>query len=328
MAFVTVSKPHVRKLAASGDKLALRLLNLRSNPERVLSILQIGITLVGAVSAAVGGAGAERSLAPYLEKQFNISTQMSESIAIAIFVLVITYFSVVVGELVPKSLALKSPLTFARFGSVFLVYLDKLFAPIVFVLELSTKLIVNPLLNLFKRENIIVQSTSVDIDSLSESHKQYVFNLLAVDNRKAKDIMVPWDQVTTISSKSSSHEVINILREHRYARVPIVEESKAIGLLHFREFFCEPEMARVDWMQLVKPLVFIRSEEPILNILKMMQSRNVHLAVIKNANQALGIVTLEDIIEEIVGEIYDEDDNAEVLLSTNSRIRTMGLQRK
>lgn len=328
MAFVTVSKPHLRKLAKDGDRLAMRLLKLRMNPERVLSILQIGITLVGAVSAAVSGAGAEERLAPYLQSLFNISKQVAASISIAIVVFVITYFSVVIGELVPKTLALRSPMVFARFGALFLVYLDKLFSPIIFILELSTKLLVNPLLDLFKKENYIESTSAVDIDSLSDSHKQYVFNLLSVDGRKAKDIMVPWEKVTTIPIESNAFEIINVLRESRYARIPVIENKQPVGMLNYREFFSEPEMSKLDWRMLIKPLLFIKSEDSILNVLKLLQTKNIHMATVKKGDEVIGIVTLEDIIEEIVGEIYDEDDNAEVLLSTNSRIRTMGLQKK
>jgi putative hemolysin len=312
-------------VAGRGDKLAQRLLDLRVNPERVLSVLQIGITLVGAISAAVGGASAEESLGPPIQRLLNVTTETSESISIVLIVIPLTYFSVVIGELVPKTLALRSPLKFAKFGALFLVPLDKVFSPIVYLLEVSTKFILRPFLKNFEKEVVLDPTANIDLEPLSDSHKQYVFNLLSVDGRKAKDIMVPWKTVTKININSNVTTVLDLLRDSRYARLPVVRDETPIGILNFKEFFCEPEVGKLDWTQLLKPVFYINSEEPILNILKQMQNKNIHLAIIKKAQEPIGIVTLEDIFEEIVGDIYDEDDRTDILISTNSKIRNMGI---
>lgn len=324
MAFVTVSKPHLKKLASAGDKAAQKLLLLNTNPERVLSVLQIGITLVGAISAAVGGAGAEESLSPLFQRYFSTSEETSETLALVSVVLPITYLSVVIGELVPKTLALRSPMKFAKLGALFLVPLDKIFSPIVSTLEISTRLLVKPFVNKLTKEYTVESPPEIDLEPLSDSHKQYVFNLLSVDKRRAKDIMIPWNQVTTLDYDWSVNAVVQKLRESRYARIPVISSSKTVGILNFREFFCEPDISRIDWTNLIKPVVYIGSEEPILNILKTMQKNSIHLVVVHKNNQAIGIVTLEDILEEIIGEIYDEDDRLEVLLASNSKIRRMG----
>jgi putative hemolysin len=109
MAFVTIGRPRLRELARSGNRDAQSILKLRENPERTLSILQIGITLVGAIAAAVGGAGAEELLDPILMQRFAVTEETAEIIGIILVVLPITYLSVVVGELVPKALALRNP---------------------------------------------------------------------------------------------------------------------------------------------------------------------------------------------------------------------------
>lgn len=328
MAFVTVSKPHLRKLAADGDKLAQKVLKLRTNPERVLSVLQIGITLVGAVSAAVGGAGAEESLSPHFQKFFNISVNSSQTLAIIAVVIPLTYFSVVIGELVPKTLALRFPMRLAKLGSVFLIILDKLFSPIVYLLELSTKLIIAPFLKLMGTETALEQTSSIDIEDLSDSHKQYVFNLIAVDKRKVKDILLPWDAVTQIEKSAHQTEVMALIRSTRHTRIPVVENELPVGLLHAKEFISEIEISKMNWNELIRPLIYFNSEEPILSALKILQSKKSHMAIVKKQNKILGIVTLEDIFEEVVGDIYDEDDNPSVLLSSNSKIRTMNLPNK
>jgi putative hemolysin len=328
MAFVTVSKPYLRKLSSEGDKLAQKILKLRSNPERVLSVLQIGITLVGAISAAVGGAGAEESLSPHYQSLFNISEDLSETLAIITVVIPLTYFSVVIGELVPKTLALRFPMKFAKLGSFFLSTLDKIFSPLVYLLEISTKLIIAPFLKKMGSESLSEQASSIDIDDLTESHKQYVLNLIAVDQRKVKDILLPWSAVTKVDKSVHFTEVMDLIRSARHTRIPVVENDYPVGVLHAKEFISEVEVTKIDWTEIVRPIIYLNPEEPILNALKILQSKKSHMAVIRTKNEILGIVTLEDIFEEVVGDIYDEDDSPAVLLSSNSKIRTMNLPKK
>jgi putative hemolysin len=326
MAFVTVSKVHLKSLTLDGDRLAKIVLNLKANPERVLSVLQIGITLVGAISAAVGGAGAEESLAPIIQNAFQISEDFSESLSIIIVVIPITFLSVVIGELVPKTLALRFPMKFAKFGGTFLHALDKIFSPMVYLLEISTKIILRPFLKKLKGEHISEVSTSVEIDGLSDAHKQYVLNLIDVDRRKVKDIMLPWENVIKINIEARPFEVLEILKKSGHTRIPILEGDDPIGVLHSKEFISQSEISKIDWLQLVRPALYVSPGEPILNALKILQNNKYHMAVVKNKNsKPIGIVTMEDIFEEIVGEIYDEDDNPSVLLSSNSRLRTMNL---
>lgn len=328
MAFVTVSRPYLKKLAGNGDRLAQRLINLRANPERVLSVLQIGITLVGAISAAVGGAGAEESLSPWIKDYFGVSEDFSETLAIIAVVLPITYLSVVIGELVPKSLALKSPLKFAKLGALFLIPLDKFFSPIVFLLEISTKLVIRPLLKNLIPDSTADRAAAIDLDALSESHKQYVLNLIDVDKRKVKDILLPWESVTKVDKNVHHTEIMNLIRDSRHTRIPVTESDVPIGILHAKEFISEIEVSKINWNQLIRPLIKISSEEPILAALKTLQANKGHMGVVYKKDVVMGIVTLEDIFEEVVGEIYDEDDNMQTLLSTNSKIRTMGVPKK
>lgn len=325
MAFVTVSKAHLKKLAADGDSVAQKVLNLKSNPERVLSVLQIGITLVGAISAAVGGAGAEESLSPIFMNQFGLEEKIAESLAIFIVVIPITFLSVVIGELVPKTLALQFPMRFAKLGSTFLLGLQKAFGPAVSLLEVSTKIITKIFLSRLKPESLSELSTSVEIDSLSDTHKQYVFNLLSVDKRKVKDIMLPWDSVIKVSHSAHARIVLGLIKSSGHTRIPVIEDELPIGILHSKDFISEEEISKIDWLQLVRPVIFVGVDETILGTLKILQHSSSHMAVVKKGDLLLGIVTLEDIFEEVVGEIYDEDEAPRVLLSSNSKIRTMNL---
>jgi putative hemolysin len=323
MAFVTVSKAHLRKLSIEGDRLAQKVLQLKSKPERVLSVLQIGITLVGLISAAVGGVGAEEFLTPFFRSRLNLSEEVAEGLSITAIVIPLTYFSVVIGELVPKSLALRFPMRFAKLGGFFLGALDRFFSPVVFLLEISTKILIQPFIKRLGSEIYVEQAASIDLDDLSESHKQYVVNLIAIGKRKVKDILLPWDKVTKIDTSAHHTDVMGLIRLVRHTRIPVVENGHPIGILHSKEFISEVEVAKMNWHELIRPLIFLTLEEPILNALKILQAKKSHMAVIRQKGEVLGIVTLEDIFEEVVGDIYDENDGPQGLLSANSRIKVV-----
>lgn len=327
MAFVVVSKPHVKQMAKKGSPAAKRIMLLKQNPERVLSVLQIGITLVGAVSAAVTGAGAETYLGPVLAHYFNLNKGTSEVLAIAVIVLPLTYVSVVIGELVPKSLALRFPMKLALSGGIILIVLDRIFAPFVYFLELSTKFFTKFIFSRFNPERNIEAAQEIDLDPLTESHKQYVFNLINVDKRTVKDIMIPWDQMTTINFDDHHHSVLEKIKSSRHTRLPVIQNGKVIGLLHTKEFVSESEISKLDWTQLIRSILHLKPKEPILSALKKLQMHKNHMALVFTEDFPIGAVTLEDIFEEVVGEMYDEDDDPKMLLSSNSLIRTLNIKK-
>lgn len=328
MAFVTVSKPHLKQLAQKGSVAATRVIKLKENPERTLSILQIGITLVGAISAAVGGAGAEESLSPVFQQRFGLTEEISEALAIATIVIPLTYLSVVIGELVPKSLALKFPMKLALSGGLLLQTLDKIFAPFVFVLDESTRLLLKLIVHKLPNESLQEMNTTVDLEPLSDSSKQYVLNLLSVDKKTVRDIMLPWDQVCSIEVDLHYTEVLKIIKESRHTRIPVTHNGNIVGILHSKEFVSETEISRLNWAELIRATIFLKPNEPIIAALKILQQAKSHLGVIYDGQHILGMVTMEDIFEEVVGDIHDEDDSPRALLSTNSFIRNMGLSER
>ncbi len=331
MAFVTVPKPQLKKMATQGSRSAERLLQLKKNPERVLSVLQIGITLVGAISAAVGGASAEEYMSPHLMSRFQISEDLAEFIAIAAFVIPLTYVSVVIGELVPKSLALRYPMKISLGGGYLLIFMDRLFAPFVFVLEISTRFLTQFVFSKFKSESLTDIAGGIDIENLTDSHKQYVLNLIDIDKRVVKDVMLDWEYVSIVHFTDHYHDVLEKIRVSRHTRFPVIKEGQVVGLLHAKEFVSELEIAKIDWTTLIHDMLTLSMNEPLVSALKKLQIRRSHLAVIKlSTSDSLprGIVTIEDIMEEVIGDLYDEDDNPKTLLSINSKMRTMNLDRK
>lgn len=324
MAFVNVSRVDLRRLADKNDRNAAMILKLRVTPERTLSVLQIGITLVGAISAAVGGAGAEESLSPILEQTFSISENAAEALSILMVVIPLTMSSVVLGELVPKSLALRYSRTIALLSARGLFIFDKLLAPVVSVLVSMTSFVVR----IFQRSSAVnlpeaeQEETSISLDSLSKAHKQFVINLVNIEAKKAKDLMVDWESVVTASSTQSVSEVLAKVVNSGHTRVPVLnQDEKVYGLLHTKEFITYIGSGDSDWPSIVRPIIRVDLNEDALKVLKTMQEKRSHLALVCKNDKVYGICTMEDIIEEIIGEISDEDDDGLIkrLLVTRTR---------
>lgn len=325
MAFISVSKPHVRQLAAKGDLAAQRLLALKARPERALAVLQIGITVLGVVAASVSGVGAVESFSGIISDKLNVSSHTADVVALVAIVAPLSFLSIVIGELVPKTIALRAPLRFSLMGALLLLVLDRLLAPVVALFETTTRTLARLLLGSVKTE-VLVEATPdgksiVDLDPMSETSKQYVLNLLNVDRRTVREIMIPWNDVDRVDISDHFFVVLDKVRASRHTRLPVTRDDRVEGILHTKEFAAEADISKIDWTALIRPTVTLTGNEPILQALRTLQSRKSHMGFVIANEMPLGVVTMEDIFEEVVGDIYDEDDEPRTLLSANSRIR-------
>lgn len=311
MAFVSVGRPQLRVLSARGMRSATMLLKLKMNPERILSIIQVGITLVGAIAAAVSGAGAEEMLSPWLMKHYSLNESTAEGVSIVLIVLPLTYLNVVFGELIPKSISLKRPTRVALRSAFWLVLFDRLFSPLISLLEGSTKLVMT-LLRLKPEADVMRDEDIVEIGNLKSETKRYVLNTISAEKKRAQDIMVPWDSVVRIQRTDSASSVEDVILKSGHTRLPVVADENIVGLLHTKEFLGLLKSGRTDWNELIRPILRFRGGEPILNVMAKMQESRSHLAAVYDRMKVNGVVTLEDVIEEIVGDLYDEDDDGGV----------------
>ncbi|PIR24695.1 MAG: hemolysin [Deltaproteobacteria bacterium CG11_big_fil_rev_8_21_14_0_20_42_23] len=323
MAFVAVGKRHLKELSRTGNANARRLLELRDKPERTLSVLQIGITLFGAVAAATGGVGMEEAVSPYLENELGLSERIAEVVGIALLVVPFTYLSVVAGELVPKTLALRNPLRVALASAKWLVLADKIFMPAVNILEWSTKKLLCVIAPRSKTETSESAENVLDIDYLSPLHRQYVFNLVNIENKRIRDIYSPLKNVVSASINDSTEQIRLLFIESAYTRFPVFKNGEVKGILHSKEFMALQASGRADWRELLRPVLVVKPKESLLKVLRMIQDGKTQMVIVQEKNEVLGIVTLEDIIEEIIGEIFDEDEEGAVkhVLSTKASLR-------
>lgn len=327
MAFVAVNRPRLRRMAREGHAGAERLLALRDNPERTLSLIQIGITAVAALSAAVGGAGAAESIEPWIQRELGIGATGAEVIAIFLVVVPLTYLTVVAGELVPKALALRDPARLALAGTPIIRSADLILSPVVSVLEESTKLIVR----LFHRPGKHPAKTHgehpqiVELDELSEAGRRYVLNMARLEQAEVGDVTVPWTSVVHLRESDPAERLMELFNKHRHTRLPVVRDGEAIGLINTKEFIAYRDgTGASDWQRLIRPIQKLRESESLLASLRRMQRAHSPIGVVYNASDdgVRGIITVEDILEEVVGELYDEDDDQFLRKLLASRART------
>jgi putative hemolysin len=331
MAFISVPRSELKNLAKSGIKEAQTILCLRENPERTLSIIQIGITLVGSIAAAVGGVGAGETIEPFILNTLNVSEGIAESLSVMIVVIPITYLNVVVGELVPKSLALRNPIKITLKGARTLLLADKILSPVVSSLELSTKFLLKIFFPKSKTSSLHHDEKGhIEIDSLSPLHQKFMINLANIEEIKIKDIFIPWYQVTSVQENSTIQEILQITITSGHTRIPVTNlNNQIVGILHTKEFMALKETDNPNWKSILRTAILVHPNDSALNTLKLLQDKKNHLSVVTSpSNQTLGIVTLEDIFEEIIGEIHDEDDDGKIGKIYTTTLKAKGKLRR
>ncbi len=320
MAFVSMPKVEIRRLARNGNHIAQRLLPLRESPERTLSVIQIGITLVGAISAAVGGAGASESIEPYFISTLGMSEYAAELTAIMLVVIPITYLSVVIGELVPKTLAMRNPSSIALFGARFLFIANRLLDPVITVLENSTKFFVRVFFKKSTSKATTVDESAVELTHYSQQHRQYIMNMAAIEKKSVQDVYVPWNEVAHIDLNETIENVSALVFKTGHTRMPVTQHGAVVGIIHTKEFLALRELGITDWVSSMRPAMKVKGTDSALNVLKIMQEKRSHLAIVDDCK---GIITLEDINYEIYGEMFDEyeDGRIQKLIASKARSR-------
>jgi putative hemolysin len=305
MAFVSASKAEIRAHAMAGDLRVWRFLRLRETPERTLSAIQVGITLVSLLSGAIGGAGAQEFVSPFLQERLGLGEASSAVLAIALVAIPLMFVTIVVGELVPKALALRHPEHLALAGARVLHYLERAFLPVVGVLAWVTKKVV---------ARIPRAPFGAGHETLSMATRQhYALDLVDLAQRHVRDAMVPWSQTITGDASMSSQALADLALACGHTRVPILRNGDVSGVLHTKELLAFVAAGEHDWRTLVRPAVTIRPEDPLLSVLRLLQTRRSHMGIVMDrSGRPSGIVTMEDILEEVLGDLYDEDDDRAV----------------
>jgi putative hemolysin len=321
IAVVTARKSHIKQMVESGKKNAKAFLRLKEEPDRFLATIQIGITTVGVLASAVGGAAAIKAIKPALQAvPIKTISFAAEPISIGIVVVIITYFSVIFGELVPKSIALMHPETIGLRTARTIDAFSRMTAFFVKILTFSTSIILRPFGEKPFTERAYITEEEVKM-LIKEGRKHGVFepteekilqSVFEFTDMSVKEVMVSDTQMVMIQIDKSAQEIFSLIEEEQFSRYPVFgrEPNDIRGILYAKDFLTTlAKTGQVDIRKIIKPPYFIPETMKISLLLREMQKKRIHMALVVDEYGGIsGLVSLEDLIEEIVGEIRDEYD--------------------
>ena len=321
IAVVTARKSRIKEMVAQGNKRAKVFLKLKEEPDRFLATIQIGITGVGVLASAVGGAAAVKVIKPILQTvPLKIISLGAEPIAIGIVVVTITYFTVIFGELVPKSIALMHPETVGLWTARTIDAFSKINSIFVKVLTVSTAVFLKPFGGKPYTERTYVTEEEVKM-LIKEGGKHGVFepteekilqSVFEFTDMSVKEVMVPDTRMVAIPIDMPIPQAVSLIEEEQFSRYPVYskELNDIRGILYAKDFLTTLAKAgQVDLRKMIKPPFFIPETMKISLLLREMQKKRIHMALVVDEHGGVaGLVTIEDLIEEIVGEIRDETD--------------------
>ncbi|MCX5719641.1 MAG: hemolysin family protein [Nitrospirae bacterium] len=321
IAVVTSRRSRIKQLMEEGSKKAIVLNKLKETPDRFLATIQIGVTLAGAIASAVGGAAAVKVIKPLLKDvPIPIISASSEVISIGIVVVIIAYFSLIFGELIPKSLALSNPEKLGLITAPIIDKFSKIATVFVRILTMSTNIILKPFGKkaFTQREYISEEEVKLLLEEGREQgvfeseEKKLIHSVFEFTDTFVKEVMIPSPQMVTVGINKSVDEVKSIISEEKFSRYPVIGKdiNDIRGFLYAKDFFnILSSTGKVDIRKITKPPIYTPETMKISILLREMQKKRVHMAIaIDEYGAVSGLVTLEDLIEEIVGEIRDEYD--------------------
>jgi putative hemolysin len=321
IAVVTARKSHIKQMAESGKKNAITFLRLKEEPDRFLATIQIGITTVGVLASAVGGAAAIKAIKPFLQSvPIKTISFAAEPISIGIVVVTITYFSVIFGELVPKSIALMHPEKIGLWTARTIDAFSRMTPFFVKILTFSTAIVLRPFGEKPFTERAYVTEEEVKM-LIKEGRTHGVFepteekilqSVFEFTDMSVKEVMVPDTKMVAVQIDRSPQEVLSIIEEEQFSRYPVFgrELNDIRGILYTRDFLTTlAKTGQVDIRKIIKPPYFIPETMKISLLLREMQKKRIHMALVVDEYGGIsGLVSLEDLLEEIVGVIRDEYD--------------------
>jgi putative hemolysin len=313
IALVSLRDGQVRALAERGGAGA-RVAKLVGNSNRFLSSVQIGVTLAGFFSASFGAAQIAPLVAPTLEA-WGLGPGAASTVAFVGVTVLISYLSLVFGELVPKRLAMQSAERFAVVVATPLDWIASLMRPVIWLLGASTNVVMRLLGRdpNAQREEMgaeELRSLVAEHESLGEQERSMVVDLLAVGERTVQEIMTPRTEVEFLDAQLPIGQAQLLVRTLEHSRYPVRGENDddVLGFIHVRDLI-HPEQRVRTVRDLVRQVLFFPTGKLILAALTEMRAANAHLAIVVDEYGGTdGIITLEDVVEEFVGEIHDEYD--------------------
>ncbi len=319
VALLSARRSQLQQLAAQGDPAAARVLALKADPDRFLAMVQVGLTFVSTLASAVGGAAAVRALSPLIH-DIPAAAPIAEPIAIALVVTAITYVTLIIGELVPKTLGLRYAVNIALWVSRPLNAMARVAAPLVRLLTASNRFVLRVLGIKGGIERSFISEAEV-MHMVQEGREQGVFDqteqelihsVFEFTESSVKEVMIPRPRIQAIDINLPVPDLLAFIVESGKSRYPVYRDSldNVQGIVYDKDLFrLLAERKPIVLGQILHPAFFAPETAQISHLLRAMQRRRMPMALIIDEYGGLeGLVTVEDLIEEIVGEIQDEAD--------------------
>lgn len=324
IAVISLNEKKVKARAEDGDKKAGKMLKMIEDPTQFLSTIQVGITLAGFLGSAFAADNFAERLTGFIVKTFNVSaTQVDliETVSVVVITLILSYFTLVLGELVPKRVAQQHKEKLAEIVCGLISGLSAILKPIIWFLTVST----NGVLRLFgvdphakeepvsEEDIMLMLDAGADEGSLDENDITYIKNVFKLDRLTAEDVMIPRKTVVSVYADADDASILSVIEDEGYSRIPVLDpgNDRIIGILHSRDYLLGRSKLGFTLQSALHPAVYVPESVHLDSLFKEMQKAHNHMVVVVNEyGETCGIVTIEDILEEIVGEIWDERDEA------------------
>ncbi len=322
-AIISIRKSRVAQLVAEGNERAKLVEEQQKDPPRLLAIVQIGMTLVGSTASAVGGIIAVEHLQPMLQKlPYEWVRNGAEPIAVSIVVVVVSYLILIIGELVPKTIGLQYADTIALRLARPIYYLERIGGVVVSLLTLSTRAVLllmgvkgkeRAFITREEVQHIVAEGRETGVFSATEH--EYIKNIFDFTHTSVREVMVPRMRMVALDLELSNREMLDFILDNQYSRYPVFRGSieNIAGFIHGKDFLgrivADPGF---DITSIIRPPFYVPEGKKVNDLLKEMQRKRIHMALVVDEYGGLsGLVTTEDLLEELVGEIEDEHDVGE-----------------
>lgn len=329
IAVISLNGAKLRKEAEEGNKKSTRLLKMVEEPSGFLSTIQIGITLAGFLGSAFAADNFSGYLVNWVYDDLGyrgMSQETLNTISVIVITIILSYVTLILGELVPKRIAMQKPYEIAKFTSGVVSAVATVMKPVIIFLSLST----NAVLKLLRmkteteEESVTEEELKMMIELggkkgvLDKDESDWIKNVFEFDDITVEEVMTQRSDMVTVDLDDDEEKILEVIRESKCSRIPVYDREKdeddIVGILHAKDYLLAGDEKREKGIEpLMRQAYFVSENMKASELFKKMQLNNMHMAIVVDEYGSInGLVTMEDLLEEIVGSIYDETDIPEV----------------
>ncbi len=316
MALVSLNKSELLEDAKRKNKKAIKIHKTMENSGDVLAVIQICITVVGFLSSAFAAETFAEYIVELIAPSVSISVEILEPLIIVLVTLILSYFTLVLGELVPKKIALSNPKKIAYKTINIISVLKVLFYPIVRLLSASTNLVCKILRIKTESEDKLTENEIISIISkgrregiIDLNEEELLLRVFKFDDTTARKVMTVREKIVAVDTYISEKALLNVIKNCRFSRIPVYKDKmdNVVGILLVKDLLIQHSTgAKLDFKSIMHKPLFVNADDKIDDVFRKMQEEKSPMAIVKEENKVIGLITFDDAVEEIVGNLNDE----------------------